>query len=109
MSPQTLPRITTFFVVTGSFLFTVVHFLSFSYLFSMIDTNIICWNCREISSRDTSSRVLRLIQKYKLMKVCLVETRANDDRFDRFCTKLLRSWNWVVLSAIGFIRGILVA
>lgn len=41
--------------------------------------------------------------------VCLVETMANDDRVNRFCSKLPNSWDWVAILAEGFLGGILVA
>lgn len=51
-------------------------------------TKFICWNCRGVSSRDTTSRVLHLMNKFRPTLICLVETRTNDDRLQRFCAKL---------------------
>lgn len=44
-------------------------------IFIMNAIKIVCWNCRGISVRDTSNLVLRLIQNYKVMMLCLSETR----------------------------------
>lgn len=77
-------------------------------VFLMNSAKIICWNCRGISSRDTSSRVFRLIRTFKLVLVCLVETRADSGRVDRFCRKLPKHWEWAAILADGFSGGIIV-
>ncbi|XP_039130816.1 uncharacterized protein LOC120267185 [Dioscorea cayenensis subsp. rotundata] len=41
--------------------------------------------------------------------ICLTETRANDDRVNRFCRCLPVSWDWSAILADGFSGGILVA
>lgn len=71
----------------------------------MHKANIICWNYRRISSKDTSTRVLHLIQKNRPMIICLVETRANSKRVDRFSVKTPRNWDWAALLADGFSWG----
>lgn len=70
--------------------------------------NIICWNCRGISARDTSSQVFRFIRTFKPMLVCLVETRANSDRVDRFCKRIPRSCDCAAILVDGFSGGIMV-
>lgn len=74
----------------------------------MIMTKIICWNCRGISSGDTSSRILRLIRTLKPAVICLVETRANEDRFIRFCRKVPKCWDCAAFLSDGFSGGIIV-
>ncbi|XP_039118690.1 uncharacterized protein LOC120254702 [Dioscorea cayenensis subsp. rotundata] len=69
---------------------------------------IICWNCRGISARDTSARVFRFIKKFKPQVVCLIETRANLERLDRFCKKVPNQWGWAVILADGYSGGIIV-
>lgn len=61
-----------------------------------------------ISSRDTSARLFRLIKTIKPLLVCLVETRADSSRVDRFCKKLPRHWEWAAILADGFSGGIFV-
>lgn len=73
----------------------------------MNTTKIICWNYRGISMRDTSSRVFRLMRTHKLVVVCLVETRANSDRLDRFCRKMPKNWDWAAMLSNGFYGGII--
>lgn len=83
--------------------------LSFFFLsFSMGRTNIICWNCRGILARDTSSRVFHLIRTYKPLLVCLVETRANLDIADRFSKRISRNWDWETILVDGYLGGIFV-
>lgn len=81
--------------------FREIFLLSFIQ-FIMIALNILCWNCRGISARETSSRVLHIIKRHKSSLVCLVETRADNARLDCFCASIPRSWNWAVIIADGF-------
>lgn len=74
----------------------------------MMTNNILSWNCRGLSTRDTLSRVFHLICQNKLVFVCLVETRANLDRVDRFCFKLPHSWGWAAILVDGYSGSILV-
>lgn len=74
----------------------------------MMIVNIICWSCRGLSSRDTSSRILCLIRTHKTLLVCLVETRANSDRTDCFTKRIPRGWDWAATLADGYSKGILV-
>lgn len=79
---------------------------SFQFMLSM-SAKIICWNCRGISARDTCSRILHFIRKDKPWIICLLETRANDDRVDRFCSKLPRCWEWAAILAEGYSGALL--
>lgn len=74
----------------------------------MNTAKIICWNCRGISAAGTFSRVLRLIRIYKPDIVCIVETRTDSDRVDRFCRKIPKHWDWAAILSIGFSGGIIV-
>lgn len=70
-------------------------------------TKIIYWNCRGVSSRDTTTRIFYLMRKFKPVIICLVETRTNDDRLQRFCSKLKSQWNWAAVIVEGYSGGIL--
>ncbi|XP_039146767.1 uncharacterized protein LOC120284004 [Dioscorea cayenensis subsp. rotundata] len=74
----------------------------------MDNPNIICWNCRGISSKATSDRVRFLIRSHRPKIICLVETRANADRTYRFCSKISKNWEWAAILADGFSGGIIV-
>ncbi|XP_039145509.1 uncharacterized protein LOC120282722 [Dioscorea cayenensis subsp. rotundata] len=69
---------------------------------------MVCWNCRGVSSPDTTSRILYLLKKLKPAIFCLVETRANDNRLQRFCSKIKDPWKWVAVLAEGFSGGIII-
>lgn len=69
---------------------------------------LICWNCRGFSNRDTSSRIKFLMKKIKPLIFCLVETRADNGRLDKFCCKLSNHWAWAAIVADGYSGGILV-
>lgn len=71
-------------------------------------TKIVCWNCRGVSSQDTTSRIFHLMKKIKPIIFYLVETRADDDRINRFYSKLGKKWNWVFIIAEGLSGGIIV-
>ncbi|XP_039138822.1 uncharacterized protein LOC120276159 [Dioscorea cayenensis subsp. rotundata] len=71
--------------------------------------NLVCWNCRGISSGDISNRAHNFIRKFKPLIVCFVETKANEDRVYRFCQKLPADWDWAAILADGFSGGIIVA
>lgn len=47
------------------------------------------------------------MKKYKPILICLVETRTNDDRLQRFCSKLKYPWKWATVLAEGYSSGIL--
>lgn len=70
-------------------------------------TKIICWNCQGVSSRYTTSRIFYLLKKFNPIMICLVETRVNDDRLQRFCSKLKSQWRWVEILAEGYSGGII--
>lgn len=74
----------------------------------MNNPKIMCWNCKEISASKTSTRVIHLIRSHHPVVVCLVETRANSNRVDHFCSKIPQNWEWAALLANGFSGGIIV-
>lgn len=74
----------------------------------MVGTKIVCWNCRGLSSKATINRIRHLMQTLHPSLVCLVETRANADRADRFCAMFTRNWNWAALLADGFSGGVII-
>lgn len=80
----------------------------FSLFMIMINKKILCWNCRGILASETSARLFHLIRSHRPALVCLVETRANSPRVDKFCKNISRSWNWTALLADGFSGGIIV-
>lgn len=84
------------------------YVISLFIIILMSTAKILCWNCRGISARDTYSRVFRLIRTLKQLLVCLVETRAKSERVDRFCNKIPRRLQWVVILSDGFSGGIIV-
>lgn len=47
------------------------------------------------------------MKKFKPMIFCLVETKTNDDRLERFCSKLKSKWNWAAIVAEGYSGGII--
>lgn len=73
----------------------------------MNSAKILYWNCRGISAGDTS-RILKLIKTLKPFLVCLVETRGNSDRVNRFCKKIPRHWEWAFVLTEGFSGGIFI-
>ncbi|XP_039132268.1 uncharacterized protein LOC120269046 [Dioscorea cayenensis subsp. rotundata] len=81
------------------------------YMFDMIENKVkfVCWNCRGISGRDTSTRVKYLMKHHNPLIFCLVETRADHRRLDIFCSKLGRNWAWAAIEADGYSGGIIVS
>lgn len=55
---------------------------------------IICWNCRGVSKRDTTTQIIHMLTKIKDLILCLVETRADNDCLGRFHDNLGRNWKW---------------
>lgn len=78
------------------------------FLVYMFAPKIICWNCRGISNRDTSNRILKFLRQDKPSVLCLVETRADSSRVDRLISKLSRLWRWAAILANGYSGGIMV-
>lgn len=70
-------------------------------------TSLLCWNFRGEPRRDTSSRVLKLLRKYKPLMLCLVETRPDDVCLRCFCMKLGKDLNLVAIVASGVFSGII--
>lgn len=89
----------------------VVLFLVFSPLFFSIFMNrsrILCWDCRGIAARVTSTGVMNFIRQLKPVMVCLVETRTNDAKVNHFSARLPRSWAWAGFLSDIYSGGILV-
>ena len=70
--------------------------------------NIICWNCRGLSGNAPIDRIRNMIRTYKPAVVCLVESRANQERVERFVARFSRSWNWAAITSEGYSGGIIV-
>lgn len=88
----------------------MIFFLTLIFSLMMIANmaKLICWNYRGLFGRDTSSCIKFLIRKFKPLIFCLVETWADNDRLDKFCSKLgnaglgLPLWPIVILGASLF-------
>lgn len=57
------------------------------YMFTGL-TKFVSWNCRGVSGRDTVARIKYLMRKLNPVIFCLVETRADDARLEKFCSKI---------------------
>ena len=71
-------------------------------------TNFLCWNCRGVSNFRTVNRVKKLLNRLNLTFICLVETRADEDRTSRFCNKFSKRYDWAAIPARGFSGGIII-
>lgn len=60
-----------------------------------------------VSSQDTTSKIFHLM-KFKPIIFCLVETRGDDDKINKFYSKHRKKWNWVTIIVDGFSGGIIV-
>lgn len=78
-----------------------------SFILIMEISRLTCWNWKGSSGRYTFSWIFHLIKKFNPSIFGLVETRADDNRLDRFCLKLRNSWCWAAIVADGYSRGIL--
>lgn len=58
--------------------------------------------------RDTSARIFALITKLDPLICCLVETRADSLRLDRFSPKINKRCDLAAIEANGYSSGILV-
>ena len=70
--------------------------------------NIHCWNCMGVSRAETTNWIQNLLKKHNPYLVCLVESKAEASRVDRFYTKFARLWNWAAIAAEGYYGGIIV-
>lgn len=75
---------------------SVSTILLFPYKFTSLSmftgpTKLVSWNCGGISGRDTVSHIKHLMRKLNLIVFCLVETRADDARLEKFVPKLVRN------------------
>lgn len=109
-----LPSMIAFFL---SLLFNLLFQIGFIFYvlyilidFAMIDntSKLVCWNCRGISGRDTSSCVRYMMKKINPIIFCLVETREDNGRINNFCSKLGHKWAWAAIVAGGYSGGIIV-
>lgn len=87
-------------IITRIFLITILVFSKF--LLIMDSHNIVYWNCRGVSSRDTISRILHMLKKFKPIIFCLVETRTDDARLSRFYSNIENRWHWAAIVANVF-------
>lgn len=60
----------------------------YAYFILMDLTCLICWNCKGLLGRDTTTHIFALIKKYNHVICYLVETRADSSRLDRFAMKI---------------------
>lgn len=74
----------------------------------MRSINILSWNYRGISSRETYIRLRQLLRKHNPTIFCLVETRADSARLNRFRSKLSQVWDWAAILDEGMSGGIIV-
>lgn len=72
--------------------FGVVFIFSFFMKYIQM-INVICWNCRGLSNLVTRNCIKDLLNKHKPQILCLVETRANEDRVLRFCNRMSKCWD----------------
>lgn len=91
-----------FFSLSIWFLFLFL----FRYLF-IKSLSIIWWNCRGVAVVNTFNHIQDLVRIHNPSILCLVETRANEDRVFHFCYKF-RAKNWIAIPAEGYLRGIII-
>ncbi|KAJ0967195.1 hypothetical protein J5N97_024112 [Dioscorea zingiberensis] len=68
---------------------------------------IVCWNCRGSASSKTVGRIRALIRDLHPDIICLVETRADENRALKFCRKFAKAWEWAAIPSIGMSGGII--
>ncbi|KAJ0963505.1 hypothetical protein J5N97_028627 [Dioscorea zingiberensis] len=73
----------------------------------MDSIKLLCWNCRGSSSPKIVGRIKDLMKTHHPDIVCLVETRADEQRAIKFCEKFTRMWHWAALPARGMSGGII--
>ncbi|KAJ0965278.1 hypothetical protein J5N97_026416 [Dioscorea zingiberensis] len=69
---------------------------------------VLQWNCRGASGRDTVDRIQWMLNNLDVTILCLVETRADNERISRFCEKFKRKWEWAAIPAMGYSGGIII-
>lgn len=69
--------------------------------------NLMCWNCRGVPSRDTTSQIFQMLKDLKPLILCLVETRTDKVRLDRLCAKVGRKWCWATIEVEGYLGAII--
>lgn len=83
-------------------MFVITILISYKLIMFMNSHKIVCWNCRDVLSHDTISIILHLLKKFKPMIFSVVETRADDARLTRFCSKIENRWHWASIVTNGF-------
>lgn len=73
----------------------------------MDSIKLICWKCRGVSGSDTTSQIKQMMRKSKPHIICLVETRANENRLNRFVSTIDHKWGWAAIEANGYSGGII--
>ncbi|KAJ0963753.1 hypothetical protein J5N97_028875 [Dioscorea zingiberensis] len=67
---------------------------------------ILCWNCRGSSNPGTLRRIKAFMLTNQVDIVCLVETRADVNRANKFCSKFSMDWQWAAIPAQVLSGGI---
>lgn len=91
-----------------SLLIFVYWFYYFISTLFMDLTKIMCWNCRGVLGRDTSTHIWHMIKTHNPLIFCLVETRADSVRLEKFCNRLGRAWHWAAILLEGYSGGIII-
>ncbi|KAJ0961508.1 hypothetical protein J5N97_002012 [Dioscorea zingiberensis] len=73
----------------------------------MDSVKIVSWNCRGTSSPKTVGRIKALMRTLQPDIVCLVETRADEQRTLKFCRRFTKHWQWAAIPAEGMSGGII--
>ncbi|KAJ0971107.1 hypothetical protein J5N97_019066 [Dioscorea zingiberensis] len=73
----------------------------------MEDIKLLCWNCRGSANPKTVARIRALMRNLKPDVMCLVETRADENRALKLCEKFTKHWEWAAIPAIGMSGGII--
>lgn len=61
-----------------------------------------------LSGRDTTFRIKHLMKNLNPLVFCLVETKADNERLDKLCSKIGNIWPWATLMAEGYSGGIII-
>lgn len=69
---------------------------------------IFTWNCRGISNTRSMDYIKDIMARLKPDFICLVETKSNSIRIQRFCARFSRHWVWAAVPSNGYSGGIIV-
>lgn len=97
-----VPIVSNWFMMIIIRIFLITILILYKLIMFMDPQNIVCWNCRGVSSRDMISRILHLLKKFKPIIFCQVETRADDARLSRFYSNIENRWHWATIVANVF-------